>query len=148
MMERGGLMRRIGGAFMSREVKRLKKATSPEPGKFMGFPVLLLTTVGARSGSEHTTVLGGFPEADGSWLVVASKGGSASHPHWFINLAKNPDRVWAQVGNQRFRAHVESLQGEERAKAYDRVVAVAKNYAGYLTKTDREIPVVRVTRAE
>ena len=147
-MDRLGFLDPVMNAFGRRQVKKLRSATGPEPATFMGFPVLLLTTVGAKTGAEHTHVLGGFPDGDGAWLVIASKGGSATHPHWFVNLAKNPDRVWAQVGNQRFKAHVESLEGDEREKAYDRVVAVAKNYAGYRTKTDREIPVVRITRAE
>lgn len=148
MMERrGGILARVSQAFMSREVERLRNAKGAEQPKFMGFPVLLLTTVGAKTGNEHTHVLGGFPDGEGAWLVIASKGGAATHPAWFINLANNPDRVWAQVADQRFKAHVESLQGEEREKAYDRVVAVARNYAGYRTKTDREIPVLRVTKA-
>ena len=148
MMDGAGIFRPVMNAVMGRQVRKYQRAQGPEPAKFMGFPVLLLTTVGAKTGAEHTHVLGGFPDGDDAWLVIASKGGAPSHPHWFINLAKNPDKVWAQVGNQRFKARVESLQGEARQKAYDRVVAVAKNYDGYRTKTDREIPVIRVTRAE
>ena len=108
-------------------------------------PTILLTTIGARTGQERTHVLGGFQDGDDAWLIVASKGGAPTHPAWFINLAKNPDKVWAQVGNRKFKVKVESLQGSEREQAYGRVVAVAKQYGGYLKKTDREIPVVRVT---
>jgi deazaflavin-dependent oxidoreductase (nitroreductase family) len=147
-MPGGRLLQKIGKPFMDRQVARYQKASGPEPAKFMGFPVLLLTTVGARTGAEHTHVLGGFPDGDDAWLVIASKGGSATHPHWFHNLAKNPDKVWAQVGNRKMRVKVESLQGAERVAAYARVVAVARNYGGYLTKTDREIPVLRLTPAE
>jgi deazaflavin-dependent oxidoreductase (nitroreductase family) len=92
-------------------------------------------------------VLGAFPDGDDAWLIVASKGGAPTHPAWFINLAKHPDKVWLQVGNRRFRAEVDSLQGAEREAAYDRVVAVAKQYDGYRTKTDREIPIIRLTPA-
>lgn len=113
----------------------------------MGFPIVLITTVGHRTGKEHTHVVGGFSNGDDRWLVVASNGGSASHPAWFINLAKNPDQVWVQVGNRRFRADVESLQEPERGEAYARVVAMAKNYAAYPKMTNREIPVLRVTPA-
>ena len=60
---------------------------------------------------------------------------------------KNPDKVWVQVGNRKFRAHVESLTGKDREEAYARVVAVAPVYGGYVKKTDREIPVLRVTPA-
>ena len=55
--------------------------------------------------------------------------------------------MWVQVGNRKFRALCESLVGPEREQAYARVVAVAPVYAGYLKKTDREIPVLRVTPA-
>jgi len=142
------LLMRIGKPFINQQVNRYKKAAGPEQAKFMGFPVLLLTTVGARSGKEHTHVLGGFPDGKDAWLIIASKGGAPTHPAWFINLAKNPHQVQIQVGNRKLKVNVESLQGEEREKAYERVVAVAKNYAGYRTKTDREIPVVRLTAAE
>jgi deazaflavin-dependent oxidoreductase (nitroreductase family) len=142
------LFMRLGKPFMDRQLKKYRNASGPEQAKFMGFPVVLLTTVGAKTGKEHTHVLGGFPDGKDTWLVIASKGGAPTHPAWFINLAKNPQQVWIQVGNRKLRANVESLQGEAREKAYDRVVAVAKNYAGYRTKTDREIPVIRVTAAE
>lgn len=147
-MPGGRILAKLGAGWMRRQVSRHQGATSPEQGKFMGFPVLVLTTVGAKSGKEHSHLLGGFPDGKDTWLVVASKGGAATHPHWFHNIAKNPDRVWAQVGNRKFRAHVESLQGAERDEAYARVVAVAKNYGPYQTKTDREIPVLRLTPAE
>lgn len=148
MMEGGGIMGKVAHWYMTGQVKKFQNAPSPEPMKFMGFPALVLTTVGAKSGAEHRTILGGFPDGDNAWLVVASKGGAATHPGWFFNMAKNPDKVWIQVGNRRMRAHVESLQGKAREDAYARVVAVAKNYGSYLTKTDREIPVLRLTPAD
>ncbi len=147
-MPGGKVFEKLAKPFLKRQVARYSRAQGPEAAKFMGFPILLLTTVGAKTGNEHTHVLGGFPDGDESWLVIASKGGAPTHPHWFHNLAKNPDKVWAQVGNRRFRANVESLQGEEREEAYARVVAVAKNYGSYPKKTDREIPVLRLTPAE
>src|SRR5438094_3375685 len=87
--------------FAGREVKRYQKADGPEPKLFMGFPVLVLTTVGAKSGQERSTVLGGFPDGDNAWLIIASKGGSATHPGWFHNIAANPDKGWAQIGKRK-----------------------------------------------
>jgi deazaflavin-dependent oxidoreductase (nitroreductase family) len=147
-MPGGKLLARLGKPFMDGQVKKYRNATAPEQAKFMGFPILLLTTVGAKTGKEHTHILGGFPDGKDAWLVIASKGGAATHPAWFINLAKNPHQVSIHVGNRNLKVNVESLQGEERERAYDRVVAVAKNYSGYRTKTDREIPVIRLTAAE
>jgi deazaflavin-dependent oxidoreductase (nitroreductase family) len=127
------------------QVSRYRKRASAEPPKFNGFPIVLLTTVGSKTGRERTAVLGGFQEDGGSWLVVGSKGGSLTHPAWFINLCKHPDKVWLEVGNRKFQARPELLKGDEYEAAYAKVVAVSPQYAGYRKVTDREIPVVRLT---
>lgn len=127
------------------QVTRYRKNATSEPGTFNGFPTVLLTTVGAKTGKEHTHVLGGFQDKDGSWLIVASKGGAATHPHWFINLAKSPDQVWLEVGNQKFHVRPEELKGAEYEDAYARVAAKAPGYGKYRKQTDREIPVIRLT---
>ena len=133
--------------FTGREVARFRNAPSPEQMRGMGNPVLVLTTVGARSGQQREAVVGGFADGADAWLVIASKGGSAHHPAWFLNIAAHPDQVWAQVGNRKFKASVEQLAGKDREDAYARVVKVSPGYAGYLKKTDREIPVLRITPA-
>ena len=133
--------------FGGREVARYQKVQGPDAAKFMGFPVLVLTTVGAKSGKERSTVLGGFPDGQDAWLIIGSKGGAASNPAWLYNIASNPDKVWVQIGDRKFKARCESLTGKEREDAYARVVAVAPNYGGYPKKTDREIPVLRITPA-
>jgi deazaflavin-dependent oxidoreductase (nitroreductase family) len=107
---------------------------------------LLLTTVGARSGQEHTVALGKFTNSQGRLLVVASLAGAARHPAWFINLAKHPDKVWVEIGRDRFKVRPEVLRGEERADAWRRIVAAAPGYGPYEQKTDREIPIIRLTR--
>src|SRR5260370_27554146 len=58
--------------------------------------MLLLTTVGARSGQERTVPLAYFPDGDGAWLVIASAGGDQRHPAWYRNLAAHPDRAWIE----------------------------------------------------
>ena len=115
---------------------------------FNGTPLLALTTVGARSGQERRSTVACFQESDNSWLIVASAGGAATHPAWFFNLARNPDKIWAQVGNRKFKAKVEALTGAEREAAYARIVKAAPVYGGYPKKTDREIPVLRITPAD
>ena len=138
---------RLGRPFMSRVVRRYQKASGPEPEKFMGFPVGVLATVGAKTGKERSLPLGAFQDGPDTWLIVASKSGSASHPAWFHNIAQNPDKVWFQIGNRKFKAHVESLRGTDREDAYAKVAKAAPSYAGYPKKTDREIPVLRITPA-
>jgi deazaflavin-dependent oxidoreductase (nitroreductase family) len=92
-------------------------------------------------------VVGGFPDGDDAWLVVASNAGAASHPAWFHNLARHPDQVWVQVGNRTLRVAGESLLDARREEALRSIYASAPRYASYQRKTDREIPVVRLTRA-
>ena len=109
-----------------------------------GQPLVLLTTVGAKTGKARRTLLGRF--ADGNnWLIVASFAGSARHPAWYFNLARNPDKVWVEVDGRTQRVRPESLQGQEREDALLRIIALAPGYGAYQEKTDREIPVVRLT---
>ena len=126
------------------QVARYRKNATAEPPTMRGFPTVLLTTIGARTGVERTHVLGGFKDKE-SWLVVASNGGAAVHPRWFINLAKNPDKVWLEVGNQKFHVQPAELKGAEYEDAYSRITAAASNYGKYRKVTDREIPVIRLT---
>ena len=147
-MPGGAFLMRLAKPLIDRQVEGQRRAKGAEAKLFMGFPTLLLTTIGAKTGNERTHILGGFQDGTDTWLVVASKGGAAAHPAWFINAAKNPDKVWIQVGNRKMRVAVESLTGPEREHAYARVVAVAPRYADYLKKTDREIPVLRLTPAD
>ena len=104
----------------------------------------ILTTVGARSGQKREAQLAIFPEGDG-WLVVGSKGGSATHPAWVVNMARNPDKVWLQVGKRNLHVKPKSLDDAARAVAWKRIVSDAPNFAGYEKKTDRKLPVIRLT---
>ena len=117
--------------------------------RVMGRPLLLLETVGAKSGRTRRAILGWFPDLTSQgWLVVASFAGPASHPAWFLNLARNPDRVWVVIGGRRLRVRPELLMGADREQAWRQVVSLSPGYAGYQQKTDREIPVVRLTVIE
>jgi len=129
------------------QVARYRRNAGPTPPVMMGFPTVLLTTVGARTGHEHTSVLGGFADGHDAWIIVASKSGAATHPHWYINLAKDPDRVWLEVGNRRLKVTPELLQGEERESALARIASIAPRYGTYQKKTDRQIPVIRLRAA-
>lgn len=113
--------------------------------RMMGFPVVLLTTVGWRSGLRRTAPVGGFPDGEDTWLVMASRAGAARHPAWFINMAKRPDEVWLEVGTRRFRVRGQSLEGADRADALRRIAEVSARFRKYQELTDREIPIVRLT---
>ena len=115
-------------------------------GRGMG-PTAIVTTVGARTGQKRDVQLTAFPEGKG-WMVVGSKGGSAKHPAWYINMARNPDQVWIQAGRRRVRVEPDALKGPDRAKAWKRIVSEASNFGDYQQHTDREIPVIRLTPIE
>jgi deazaflavin-dependent oxidoreductase (nitroreductase family) len=117
--------------------------------RVQGQPVLLLSTVGAKTGKLRQAVLCWFPDSDASdsdnsWLVVASGAGSLKHPAWFVNLARNPDQVSIEIGGRQIKVEPQSLRGEERAAAWRKVVALAPGYAAYEKRTDREIPILRL----
>jgi deazaflavin-dependent oxidoreductase (nitroreductase family) len=143
----GGFLMRLFKPLMDMQVSRYRKASDATPPVMMGFPTVLLTTVGARTGVEHTHVLGGFADGEDAWIVVASKSGASTHPHWFVNLAKSPDNVWLEVGNRKVKVRPTLLKGDEREAALAKVAAIAPRYGGYQKKTDREIPIVRLTTA-
>src|SRR5229473_3071162 len=86
--------------------------------KMHGQPLLLLTTLGARSGQPRTSMVAQFPESDGSTLIVASFGGAAKHPAWYFNLAKHPDQVFIERNRRRIRVQAMSLSGQEREAAW------------------------------
>ncbi|MET0565264.1 MAG: nitroreductase family deazaflavin-dependent oxidoreductase [Acidimicrobiia bacterium] len=115
--------------------------------KVQGQPLILLTTVGAKSGKQRQALLGRFEDTKhpGAWLVVGSNGGAARHPGWCHNLAANPDQGWATVDKQETRVRADSLDGNEYQEAWDRIVSLAPGYGSYLDKTDRHIPIIRLT---
>ena len=113
--------------------------------KFQNANVLQLTTVGAKTGQQRLTTVVYFPDGDNSMLIVGSAGGAAQHPAWFFNIAKHPDQVWVRVGDHRFRVTPQTLAGSERAPAWQRIKTQSPVFAGYETKTDREVPIICLT---
>ena len=104
-------------------------------------PVIELTTTGRKSGQPRSVMLTSPLQEGDTIVVVASRGGDDTHPAWFLNLRDNPDvEVKTKDGTRRMRARVASP--EERARMWPLVTADHKNYAGYQTKTEREIPLV------
>ena len=103
-------------------------------------PLLLLTTRGARTGRERVTPLN-FSRDGERYIVMASKGGSASHPDWYRNLQAHPDAFLVMDG-QRHAVHARTAGAEEKAELWPKIVGTYKGYAGYQERTDRDIPVV------
>jgi deazaflavin-dependent oxidoreductase (nitroreductase family) len=129
------------GRMLMTVARRVHRLTG---SKMSGRPLLYLTTVGAKSGQPRTAVVMPFPEGDGAWLIVASRGGTADHPAWFYNLAKHPDQVEVEVDGRKTAVVPQTLTGPDRAAAWERITRERPNFAGYEQKTDREIPVIRL----
>jgi F420H(2)-dependent quinone reductase len=104
-----------------------------------GVPVVVVTSLGAKSKSLRKNPLMRV-EHDGSYALVASKGGAPEHPTWYHNLVAHPT-VEIQDGPDRREYKVRIVEGDERATWWERAVAVWPDYANYQQKTDREIPV-------
>jgi deazaflavin-dependent oxidoreductase (nitroreductase family) len=116
--------------------------------KFQGLDLLYLTTVGAKSGQKRQSTVARFTDGDDAWLVVASAGGAARNPAWYHNIAAHPDQVWIEFGGRQMRVTPTQLDGDERAQAWERITQAQPRYLGYEQKTDRAIPVIRLTRAD
>lgn len=112
---------------------------------FRGMDLLYLTTVGAKSGTPRTAPVARFPDGDGGWLVVASAGGATQHPAWYLNIVAHPDQVEVEIGGTVHKVTVRQLEGDERERAWAGIVAAAPGFAGYESKTDRLLPVLRLT---
>ncbi|MHA6693602.1 nitroreductase family deazaflavin-dependent oxidoreductase [Homoserinimonas sp. A520] len=108
-----------------------------------GMPVVLLTTVGAKSGKLRKTPLMRV-EHGGEYALVASQGGAPKHPVWYFNLLKNPN-VELQDGPARGDYTARLVEGDEKPVWWERAVAAFPNYADYQQKTEREIPVFVLT---
>ena len=111
-----------------------------------GMPVIILTSVGAKTGGLRKNPLMRV-EHDGEYAVVASLGGAPKHPVWYHNLVANP-HVELQDGPEKHDYTAREVFGAEKALWWERSVAAYPDYADYQVKTDREIPVFVLSRIE
>jgi F420H(2)-dependent quinone reductase len=120
------------------QVELFERSGGAEGNRRHGLPIIVLTSVGAKSGKLRKTPLMRV-EHDGRYVVVASQGGAPEHPVWYYNVRANPE-VELQDGSviRRYRAH--EATGDEKAQWWQRAVDAFPNYAEYQKKTDREIP--------
>jgi len=100
-----------------------------------------LFTIGRKSGERRGTMLTAPVHENGTYVLVASKGGDDRHPAWYLNLVANPD-IELAVDGQLLALRARTANPEEKAVLWPRVVAVYGGYTQYQTKTSREIPIV------
>jgi deazaflavin-dependent oxidoreductase (nitroreductase family) len=109
----------------------------------LGMPVVELTTTGRKSGKARTSFLTAPLVLDDDELViVASRGGDDTHPAWFLNLRDQPEVSVKVEGGESGPMVARITSGDERSELWERLSTAHDNYAGYQTKTDREIPVI------
>lgn len=109
--------------------------------QFADATIVLLHTVGAKSGQERVNPLNALPLEDGKYAVFASKGGQPTNPDWYHNLLKNPD-VSFEVGTQTVKARARVAEGEERDRLWTTQKTNFPGFAEYEKATTRTIPVV------
>jgi deazaflavin-dependent oxidoreductase (nitroreductase family) len=113
-------------------------------GHFVGRQLMLLTTIGAKTGATRVSPLA-YTVDDGRVVIVASKGGADTHPAWFLNIEANPI-VTVEVGTERYQARAHVALGSERERLYAQHADLHPSFHDYPKKTDRVIPVIVLER--
>ncbi|MFE9627200.1 nitroreductase family deazaflavin-dependent oxidoreductase [Streptomyces sp. NPDC006527] len=113
--------------------------------RFMGMDVLILHTVGSRSGQPRETPVAWFGDGDGAWLSIASGGGSRN-PDWYANLMAHPGKATIELsGRGPVKVEPHRLDGAERAQAWRLISTAQPRIAKYQSKSERQYPIVRFT---
>jgi deazaflavin-dependent oxidoreductase (nitroreductase family) len=132
-------------ALFGAEHVRVYRETKGDRGyRWRGTTILLLTTTGRTSGEPRTTPLIHVTDGD-RWVVIASKGGAPDHPDWYKNLQADPQAT-IEVAADEVPVVATTAEGDERARLWAAMTEVWPAYDDYQANTDREIPVVVLTR--
>jgi deazaflavin-dependent oxidoreductase (nitroreductase family) len=113
-------------------------------GPFEGNEIMLLTTIGAKSGKKRVNPLV-YTKSEKGIVIIASKGGSPSNPDWYYNIKANP-QVEVEVGDDKFKAKAEITDEETRQKLYAQHAKEYPQFLDYAKNTDRAIPVILLSR--
>ena len=109
-------------------------------GRMGKSPILLLNTVGRKSGKKRTSPL--LYAMDGEdFVVIASKGGASAHPAWYLNLMANPEAT-VEIEDREVRIRAEEADSEEKSRLWQKMVEMYPAYDAYQEKTEREIPLL------
>ncbi len=132
--------------FNQRIIDEFRANQGKVSGQFAGAPLLLLTTIGAKTGRALTKPLV-YTTDGGRIVLIASFAGNPKNPAWFNNLVANPV-VTIELGAERFQARTTVVTGADRQRLYDNQAKVLPVFADYQKKTTRQIPVVVVERID
>jgi deazaflavin-dependent oxidoreductase (nitroreductase family) len=103
-------------------------------------PILLLNTVGRKTGRKRTSPLLYFMDGE-DFVIIASKGGAATHPAWYLNLRANPEAT-VEIGDREVQVEAEVADPEDKARLWQKMVEMYPTYDDYQRKTEREIPLL------
>ena len=130
--------------FGAEHVRAYRESSGERGYHWHGATILLLTTRGRSSGELRTSPLI-YRTDDGRWVIVASRGGTPTNPSWFENLRADPE-VTIQVRAETIPVRAKTAAGQERARLWSLMAQVWPAYDDYQTRTEREIPVVVLSR--
>jgi deazaflavin-dependent oxidoreductase (nitroreductase family) len=130
--------------FNQRIIEEFRSNGGKVSGQFANAPLLLLTTIGAKTGRSLTKPLA-YTTDGGKIVIIASYAGAPKNPAWFNNIVANPV-VTVELGTERYQARSKIVTGAERQRLYDNQAKQMAIFADYQKKTTREIPVVVLER--
>ena len=125
-------------------IKEFRENNGVVGGSFANAPLILVTHTGAKTGTKRTSPLV-YTRDDDRIVLIASKGGAPTHPHWYLNMTANP-QVTVELPGETFEATVTEVRGEERDRLYQAQAAQMPNFDDYAKATSRAIPVLVLER--
>jgi F420H(2)-dependent quinone reductase len=109
-------------------------------GRMGKSPILLLNTMGRKSGKKRTSPLLYVMDGD-DFVIIASKGGASAHPAWYLNLMANPEAT-VEIGDREVQVEAEEADPEDKTRLWQKMVEMYPAYDAYQEKTEREIPLL------
>jgi len=133
----------VSNEFNRRVIEEFRANQGRVGGSLAGTPILLLHHIGASSGVERVTPLACTRDDAGQFVIVASNGGSRTHPAWYHNLKAHPT-VEIEVGTETFTVRAEEVAGEARDALWSKLAAASPSLTAYQAKAARRIPVFKL----
>jgi deazaflavin-dependent oxidoreductase (nitroreductase family) len=133
------------GEFNEQVIAEFRANEGRVGGALAGTPILLLHHVGAKSRTERVTPVAYSAHDDGAFVIVASNGGSRTHPGWYYNLRANP-RIEVEIATDRFTAVALELDGMARAVLWPKLIEAAPSIGEFQAQTRRQIPLFVLRR--
>jgi deazaflavin-dependent oxidoreductase (nitroreductase family) len=124
-------------------IKEFRANAGKVGGPFAGKTLLILHTIGAKSGQKHINPVAYVTDGD-RFVIIASKGGAPTNPGWYHNIVAHP-QVTVEVGTEQFAARASISTEPERTRLYNKMVEMMPGFAEYQKKTTRIIPVIILT---